>query len=456
MSRTKRPANAFARKSCVIATELALALMAAPLAYAQTTAERGERIEVTGTRIPSPNIESTSPVAVVTSQDIKLEGVTRIEDMLNSLPQVFADFGATISNGATGTATVNLRNLGATRTLVLMNGRRLPIGSPAPFTANYAPDLNQIPTPLIQRIEVLTGGASAVYGSDAVAGVVNFIMRDNFEGVQGEVNYSSYYHKQGNSLAAVIATRAATNPAQFNVPGDVSRGGESTEANLLIGGNFANGKGNATVFFDYKKDKAVLEKQYDYSACSTGVNAAGTAFTCGRSSTSYPGRFVNANTGGSFTIADAAGGVRPSVAATAQFNSAPYNYYQRPDERYGFNAFAHYDITSSIRAYAEFGFHDSHTIAQIAPSGIFAFQEFFITADNPLPSAAFRSTFGITSTTPGDVLIARRNIEGGGRQADIRHTSFRTVLGVKGDILKNWDYDVYIQTPKVIYHHQSP
>jgi outer membrane cobalamin receptor len=249
MSRTKRPANAFARKSCVIATELALALTAAPLALAQT-AERGERIEVTGTRIPSPNIESTSPVAVVTAQDIKIEGVTRIEDMLNSLPQVFADFGATISNGATGTATVNLRNLGATRTLVLMNGRRLPIGSPAPFTANYAPDLNQIPTPLVNRVEVLTGGASAVYGSDAVAGVVNFIMRDNFEGVQAEVNYSYYNHQQSNGLASVVAAREATNPAQFHVPGDITRTGDSSEANLLIGGNFANGKGNATAFFD--------------------------------------------------------------------------------------------------------------------------------------------------------------------------------------------------------------
>jgi iron complex outermembrane receptor protein len=453
MSRTKRPANAFARKSCVIATEIALALMAAPLAYAQT-AERGERIEVTGTRIPSPNIESTSPVAVVTAADIKLEGATRIEDMLNSLPQVFADFGATISNGATGTATVNLRNLGATRTLVLMNGRRLPIGSPAPFTANYAPDLNQIPTPLIQRVEVLTGGASAIYGSDAVAGVVNFIMRDNFEGVQGEVNYSFYNHKQDNALASVVAAREATNPQQFHVPGDISRTGDSTEANLLIGGNFANGKGNATVFFDYKKDKPVLQSQYDYSACSTGTDTPGTGFVCGGSSTSYPGRFVNGNTGASFTISNAQGGIRPFVAATDQFNFAPYNYYQRPDERYGFNAFAHYDITSHARIYGEFGFHDSHTEAQIAPSGIFAFQEVFFTADNPLLSTAFRNTFGVTADTPGDVLIARRNLEGGGRIADIRHTSFRTVLGVKGDILKNWDYDVYMQTAKVIYQQE--
>jgi len=450
MHRTKRPANAFARKSCVIATEIALALMAAPLAFAQS-AERGERIEVTGTRIPSPNIESTSPVAVVTAQDIKLEGVTRIEDMLNSLPQVFADFGATISNGATGTATVNLRNLGATRTLVLMNGRRLPIGSPAPFTANYAPDLNQIPTPLVNRVEVLTGGASAVYGSDAVAGVVNFIMRDNFEGVQAEVNYSYYNHQQSNGLASVVAAREATNPAQFHVPGDITRTGDSSEANLLIGGNFANGKGNATAFFDYKKDKPVLQSQYDYSACSTGVDAAGTGFVCGGSSTAYPGRFVNGVTNVSYTIANAAGGVRPYVAATDQFNFAPYNYYQRPDERYGFASFVHYDITPHARIYGEFNFHDSHTEAQIAPSGVFAFQEVFLTNDNPLLSQSFKDAFGITATTPGDVLIARRNFEGGGRVADLRHTSFRYVIGVKGDLLKNWDYDVYGQEAKVIY-----
>ena len=447
MSRTKRPANAFARKTCVIATELALALSAAPLAFAQ--AERGERIEVTGTRIPSPNIESTSPVAVVTAADIKLEGVTRIEDMLNSLPQVFADFGATISNGATGTATVNLRNLGATRTLVLMNGRRLPIGSPAPFTANYAPDLNQIPTPLIQRVEVLTGGASAVYGSDALAGVVNFIMRDNFEGVQGEVNYSFYQHNQGNALASVIGAREATNPSQFRVPGDISRTGDSSEVNLLIGGNFANGKGNATVFFDYKKDKPVLQSEYDYSACATGVTA--TAFVCGGSSTAFPGRFVNSTTGASFTIANAQGGTRPFLAATDQFNFAPYNYYQRPDERYGFASFVHYDLNPHARVYGEFNFHDSHTEAQIAPSGAFAFQEALLGTDNPLLSPSFLASAGITAGNPQTVLIARRNIEGGGRIADLRHTSYRYVLGVKGDVMKHWDYDVYGQEAKVIY-----
>ncbi len=443
-----RGAPGFAKKSCVVATQLALAMMAAPMAFAQQeTPVRGEKVEVTGSRIPQPNLESPSPVSVITSQDIKTEGVTKVEDLLNNLPQVFADFGSTLSNGATGTATVNLRNLGADRTLVLVNGRRLPAGSPL----LYATDLNEIPAPLIERVEVLTGGASAVYGSDAVAGVVNFIMKENFEGVQGEVNYGFFQHNQGNALADVIRQRAATNPAQFRVPGDVNRDGDSTNVNLLIGGNFANGKGNATTFFEYQKDYAVLQRDRDYSACAT--SASGNHFSCGGSSTSYPGRFIDLNTGSSFTIANAAGGVRPFVGSQDQFNYAPYNYFQRPDERYGFNAFVHYDVTPQARAYGEFSFHDDHTLAQIAPSGAFGV-EFLPSADNPLLSQSFRDTFGISSTTPGDILLLRRNVEGGGRQDDLRHTSFRTVLGVKGTVLKNWNYDAYMQAGKVLYQEE--
>src|SRR5712664_1474599 len=137
MRKNKRPVSAFARKSLVVATEIAIALMAAPLALAQT-AERVEKIEITGSRIPSPNLESASPIAVITAQDIKMEGISKVEDLLNNLPQVFADYGSTVSNGATGTATVNLRNLGSARTLVLVNGRRLPAGSPF----FYPTDLN--------------------------------------------------------------------------------------------------------------------------------------------------------------------------------------------------------------------------------------------------------------------------------------------------------------------------
>jgi len=407
---------------------------------------RVEGVQVTGSRIPSPNLTSTSPVTQVTAQDVKLEGINNVENLLNNLPQVFADFGGNLSNGATGTATVNLRNLGSSRTLVLINGRRLPAGSPTFFPT----DLNQIPAPLIERVEILTGGASAIYGSDAVAGVVNFIMRENFQGLQAEVDWSGYNHKQGNSLADVIRGRAATNPSQFAVPGNISHDGDVYDASITMGSNFADNRGNATLFFHYKKDQAILQRDRDYSACATGSNATG--LTCGGSSTSVPGRFLDNNTGKSFTIADAAGNVRPFSASLDQFNFAPYNFYQRPDERYGFNAFAHYDVNDHVRAYGEFSFNDDHTVAQIAPSGIFfGGLEFFLKNDNPLLSQNFKNTFGITATTPGDLLIGRRNVEGGGRQDDRRHTSFRGVLGVKGDIFKYWDYDVFVQTGKVIY-----
>src|SRR5688572_30857762 len=170
----------FTRKACVVATEFAVAMMAAPFAFAQASPP-AVKIEVTGSRIPlQQNVESTSPIAIISAEDVKIEGVRNTENLLTNMPQVFADQGSTVANGASGTATVDLRNLGADRTLVLVNSRRLPAGSPTYYPA----DLNQIPAPLIQRVEILTGGASAIYGSDAIAGVVNFIMRNNFSGVQ--------------------------------------------------------------------------------------------------------------------------------------------------------------------------------------------------------------------------------------------------------------------------------
>jgi len=199
-----------------------------------------ERIEVTGSRIKSISLEGTSPVAVIGEKEIKTDGVRNVESLLNNLPQVFADQGGNVVNGSTGTATVNLRGLGADRTLVLVNGRRLPLGSPT----NTAADLNQIPAALIKRVEVLTGGASAVYGSAAVAGVVNFIMNDKFQGVQFDVNHSFYNHgQQGTAgVADLVATRAKTNPKEFNIPGDKSADGKSTDISLLLGSNFADNR----------------------------------------------------------------------------------------------------------------------------------------------------------------------------------------------------------------------
>ena len=466
MSKNKQPAKAFTRKPCVVATGLALSLMAAQSVYAQTTApadptQKAEKIEVTGTRIPPPNLEGASPVTVIDATSIKVDGVRSVENLLNNLPQVVADQGGNISNGASGTATVNLRNLGSDRTLVLVNGRRLPPGSPRQF----ASDLNQVAAPLIKRVEVLTGGAGAVYGSDAVAGVVNFIMNDKFEGAQFEVNQSFYNHQQnGGPVADMIRARGISNPTNFAIPGDKSSDGRIFDMSMLLGGNFANGKGNGTVFFNYKKEDALLQSERDFSACSIGNATAtttnvingtsfGPGFRCGGSSTSFPGRFIVA--AGNRTVANAAGGTRAFVAANDQYNFGPLNYFQRPSERYGFNASLNYDITEFAKVYSEFSFHDDRTVAQIAPSGLFGFDASGANAvrcDNPLLSADWRRDLGCVGTTgTGDAFILRRNVEGGGRQDDIRHTSYRSVIGVKGEFAKFWNYDVFAQTGRVVY-----
>ncbi len=229
-----------------------------------------EQVIVTGSRIPQANLEGTSPVSVLGAQDIQFEGTVQVEDLINNLPQAFADQGGNISNGATGTATVNLRNLGSNRTLVLVNGRRLPAGSPQDVSA----DLNQIPASLIERVEVLTGGASAVYGSDAVAGVVNFIMKDNFEGVQIDANYSGYWHNNSNNEIQQLVADSGFPAA----PGEVWDGTEYS-LDLTMGSNFADGRGNATLFFGYTKTNALLQSERDYSGCALGSTSTG--FYCG-------------------------------------------------------------------------------------------------------------------------------------------------------------------------------
>src|SRR5256885_3250828 len=347
MSNNKRARTVFVRKSSVVATEIALAMMAAQIAYAQqppeqagaqpartaAAAEQVERIEITGSRIPQVNVEGPSPVTTLNSQDIKFDGYSKAEDLLNQLPQVFTSQGSASSNGATGTANVNLRNLGPTRNLVLLNGRRLPPGSPRSGSDSYAADLNQIPAPLIQRVELLTGGASAVYGSDAISGVVNFIMNDRFEGLQIDVDRSFYNHQQHNSgISEIVAQRAQSN-SQFQVPGDVGADGAIRNMSLLMGSNFAGNKGNATVFFNYKQEAPVLQASRDFSACS--LNPGGDPdtqdttgpFTCGGSSTSFPRPFPLSGTGKSFTVADPARHNRAFDPKADPFNLGPDNYY---------------------------------------------------------------------------------------------------------------------------------
>src|SRR5438105_7845501 len=169
-----------------------------------------EEIVVTGSRIASPNATSTSPIQVVTSQEITLEGATDIGGLLNQLPQITFTNGVDLSNRSNplstpgGEATVDLRGLGPQRTLVLVNGRRLGPGEANTGNPNPGADVNQIPAALIERIEVVTGGASATYGSDAVGGVVNFIMKKDFQGIEFDSQYGFDYHSNHDSAAETL------------------------------------------------------------------------------------------------------------------------------------------------------------------------------------------------------------------------------------------------------------
>jgi iron complex outermembrane recepter protein len=444
-------------------------------ATGETPAESGGTIVVTGSRIPQPNLESASPITVVNSQEVRLTGTTRAEDLINSLPQVFAGQSSTVSNGASGTATVNLRGLGSERNLVLINGRRLVPGDPT----SAAADINMIPAAMVDRVDVLTGGASSVYGADAVTGVVNFIMDTDFEGFRVDSQYSFYQHD--NRVRGSVV--AALNARNFGFPtGSVADGG-TWDTTVAFGSSFDDGRGHVTAYAGYRHIDAVLQGRRDYSSCNLGARgtltpgAGGvTEFTCGGSATSANGTFIafTGTPGDDFTSTFfQLGPNRTLIPGFTPYNFGPLNYYQRPDERYTAGLFANYEVTEGIRPYLEFMFMDDRTVAQIAPSGNFG-NTFSINCDNPLLSAQERSILcapnNLLSDASGSVVgqtgdpplafidpltglpyfrgfaqILRRNVEGGGRRDDLQHTEYRVVGGVRGDIDPVWSYDAYYQ-----------
>jgi len=420
--------------------------LSATQAFAAADAAAGEvsEIVVTGTRIPSPNLTSIAPITTVGSADVKAQGVTRIEDITNSLPQVFAGQGSSITNGSNGTATINLRGLGSSRTLVLIDGRR---AQPTPA------DLNFIPAALVERVDVLTGGASATYGADAVSGVVNFIMLKNFEGVRVDAQYSGYQHTNDNGAgqnALLAAQKTGIVPSEFAIPQHNIWGGEGSEVALVIGVNAPDGKGNITAYATYRQNNPILEADRDFSACTLGSNTAG--FVCSGSGTSYPARL------GGFTVdPNNPGTIRPRNATTDVFNFGPANFFVRPDERYSLGAFAHYEIAPWAEAYMDTMFMDDNSTAQIAAGGIFAgtfsvncANPFLTTQEKGLLAATAASGGGTCATNPAGVFtgtVARRLLssEQTGRLTQFRHNDYRIVIGLKGDLGKNWNYDGYLQ-----------
>lgn len=410
------------------------------------TTQSLETVVVTGTRIVSPNLDAISPVTAISSEELAATGEVRVEDIINQLPQAFAAQGSNIANGADGTATVSLRGLGQERTLVLVNGRRMMPGDP---DGGNAADLNFIPAALIRRVDILTGGASSVYGADAVAGVVNFIMDTDFQGVKLEAHYSWYQHENDNPVGRIVENRGFASP-----PGNVDVG-YTRDITLALGFGGADQPGHALFYATYRDVDPVLQAAFDYSACtfnsSDPEDPTDRAFTCGGSGTSANAHFftVNPATGAvvSDTVVEAGGALRP-FDPTDQYNFGPLNYFQRPDERYTAGVYLNYDMAEAAEAYGELMFMDDRSVAQIAPSGSF-FNTVEVNCDNPLLSAAqvqeFCGQFGLGPDDSGLALIGRRNVEGGGRQDDIGHQAYRIIGGVRGSIGDLWNYDAYVQ-----------
>jgi outer membrane receptor protein involved in Fe transport len=428
----------------------------APTAAPAAPTTGGGDIVITGSRIPQPNLTSASPVTVLSSQDIKLSGTTRTEDLINSLPQSFASQGSSLSNGSTGTATVNLRGLGPTRTMVLVNGRRLMPGDPAFPVA----DINFIPAALIKRVDVLTGGASSVYGADAVAGVVNFIMDTSFRGLRLDAEASTFMHNN-RAGSEIIAPNEALG---YRPPHGTSINGGAQDIAAAFGAGFDDNRGSIMAYATYRKQDPILQATRDYSFCALGAYAEPIPdtgpFYCGGSGTSAEGRIrvFDPVTGAKLVDGHIQG--NQLVPGVPLFNFAPYNFYQRPDERYTMGAFANYEIGPGAKPYLEAMFMNDRSDAVIAPSGDFG-NTTYVNCDNPLLSAQELSLIcqpGHTFTNPAlvnpatglpsdlaSVLVNRRNVEGGGRDADLEHTAWRIVAGVRGDLLKGLSYDAYYQ-----------
>jgi iron complex outermembrane receptor protein len=424
----------------------------APAAAAESSDNSLQEVVVTGSRITSPNLTAISPITSVDAGYISSSNLTRVEDILNNLPMVFAGQNSTVSNGATGTASVNLRGLGPNRTLVLVNGRRL---GPGQGTGTNVSDINEVPAALIERVDILTGGASSVYGADAVAGVVNFVLNTHFEGVKIDSSYSYFQHDNNNSTA-----QAALTAFDAQQPDHSVNTGFGKNVSILMGSNFADNKGNATFYLTYDKTAAVLEAKYDYAACVLDSTKAG-SLACGGSGTAAKtgslgtaGGYFQAYAGGKAiftnTVDPNTGAFRTYNAATDAYNFGPLNFYQRPNERWTGGSFINYQINDHLTAYGELMMARNTTDAQIAASGDF-FTKTPIPCADPLLTAQEAATICAAAAAQGapggnaTLYIGRRNVEGGGRVFDVANNTIRAVAGLKGDIIDGLTFDVYAQ-----------
>ena len=226
-----------------------------------------DELIVTGSRFTNPNVVSSSPITTIDEDAFDRIGAIDAIDVLNRLPGITAAQDSNVSNGATGTSTINLRGLGVTRNLVLIDGKRLGPGAPSGGATGggAAADLNQIPTPLLERVDVVTGGASAVYGSDALAGVTNFVLKRDFEGLEFNSTLGFFQDGNNNDFAQEVLEATATDGV---VPSGSETDGRTFDISATFGASLDNGRGHVTAYARYVDQNEVLQGTRDVSRCA--------------------------------------------------------------------------------------------------------------------------------------------------------------------------------------------
>lgn len=420
------------------AAAAALMVLAGP-AFAQETApaqpqttapdaddiagEPNEQIVVTGSRIGRTNLTSTSPVATLGREDIVLDTALNIENVLNELPQFTGSLSA-VSNGndARGASTLDLRGLGQNRTLVLLNGTRA-----VPFGFRNSVDVASIPAPLIERVEVLTGGASAVYGADAVAGVVNFILRRDFEGVEA----------------------AAT--ANISEEGDA----QSYGANITVGTNFGGGRGNISAYLGWSEREALFKRDRDFASPERNDAGIITARPAGGTFTRSDNASVF-NFGGTlqprFAFTDA--GALTPVAQFSEFSGG--ESLIQPQERLTGALFFHFEASDAFELYGRAMASRIETQDYLVPPN--ASVTFLVQRDNPFitpqlaqvlaPAFNRTRTGALGGTDAFQATVVRSFPELGVRGFDTERVSYQGQLGVRGALTPNVRWDAYVQYGK--------
>lgn len=416
-----------------------------------------EVISVTGSRIRSPGVESSSPILSIGEEAIVYLQTPEFERVIRSLPATIPADGSNANNGTAGAATIDLRGLGAQRNLVLMNGKRM-----VPFNFNGQVDTSNIPTALIERIDVVTGGASAVYGSDAVAGAVNVILKNNFEGVALD-----YTHSQ-----------------------TAESDGDQDSLSLTVGSNLEDGRGNAVVSISWMERKPVLLGQRPlgqlginsnsgagYSEFLAGQDPALPPEGCGGpnvvdfvngsgSTTAIPTRFELIGTAVSAQFRDD----RTLGDQCSRFNFNPFNYYQTPAQRYSATAMANYEVNEHLEFYSTFNYSNTSVSQQVAPSGTFG-ASFNLPLYNPLigdqalnyildganaavadgslvDGGSWADTNGngvVDSEDSVTVRLRRRTLELGPRTERFDSDIWQLNVGMRGYMMGDWEYDLSYQ-----------